>query len=1121
MGGTQMRFKSKEFFSSIVLVAILMVLPARRAEAQALYGSIVGTVTDTSDAAVPGAAVRIVHTETSQERDATTNDTGAYSFPTLPSGIYNVSVSKGGFQTFTRQSVALSIGNVVRVDARLQVGSMTETVTVRADTVALQTDRAEVRSEVDTRSLEEMPMPANRNYQNLFVTLPGFTPPSNMHSISANPSRALNFNVNGGTGQANTTRIEGAQTINVWLPHVAAYLPGLEAIESVSVVSSSLDADQGLAGAAAINLQMKSGTNQIHGSLFEYHGDNALKAKPFFLPVTQRKPKAIDNQLGGTIGGPIFKDKLFYFASYDGQFIRQTGSTFTTLPTDDIRAGIMTASSTLIYNPQTGNADGSGRIPFDNKTVPDMLIDPIVRKLTSDLPHPNLPGLLTSNYYGVGDFRVTRNKFDGKLSWHATDKLNVNGRIGRLGYDMENPPVYVDRGPGVGTNAGREGHGYGNVWNGTVSANYVLGPKLVMDTYFGFTRLDSAAEPPRMDEDLGLTYLGIPGTNSPDHQRVYGGWPIFSVTTYSAFGKANSPIYYFDPAYEYVANLSWIKGSHSLRFGGNIVRKNMDNFEESGAGSFSFSGGATTLKGGASPNQFNSYADFLLGYLSAGSRGIQIEGRHSRNWVYSMYARDQWQATRKLTVSGGVRWDYFPMGRRKTRGFEKYDFATDQVVLCGVGSTPSDCGVTTPKKNFSPRLGLAYRVTKTFVVRAGFGINYDAEPLAFNHNLMDNYPAIMTYSLPSSVNSNVAVGLLKNGLPPAPIPDLSTGRTSIPLTTTIKTPPDHFTMGYLASWNFTLQKRLMWGFIGQAGYVGSRQVKILQVVNVNYGLPGGGRDSQPYYQKFGRTGDVGVEMNFGRNSYDSLQATLARGFANGVQFNLAYTFSKTLALCCDQRSDNGPAISIPQYKDLNKAFAAWDRSHVFTVATVAELPFGRGKRWLGGAGPVGAAITSGWQINALFAAYTGLPFSVSASGTSLNAPGGNTQRADQIKPEVEILGGVNSYFDPLAFAPVTAARFGTAGFNSLHGPGLVNLDASLVRNFKLSERWELQFRGEALNATNTPHFSNPAANVSNLQLNTDGTVKNLGGYTVITSTVGNGREGIDERVYRLGLRVRF
>jgi hypothetical protein len=286
---------------------------------------------------------------------------------------------------------------------------------------------------------------------------------------------------------------------------------------------------------------------------------------------------------------------------------------------------------------------------------------------------------------------------------------------------------------------------------------------------------------------------------------------------------------------------------------------------------------------------------------------------------------------------------------------------------------------------------------------------------------------------------------------------------------------------------------------------------------------GGGVQSEPYYQLFGTQASLNLLTPVNHTHYDALQTSLSRRFGNGYSFNAGYTFSKNTGICCNTMADTAPAISLPQYINLERALEPFDRTHVLTVSAVAELPFGKGKPMLNRGGWV-SAVTGGWQLSGLFSVYSGLPFSVSASGTSLNAPGGNTQRANQVKQNVAILGGIgptSPYFDPLAFAPVTTAAFGTAGYDTLRGPRTVNLDLSLFRSFHIAERWNLQFRAEAFNLSNTPHFSVPSANVSNMVLNSDGSIKNLGGYSTISSTLGTGREGIDQRELRLGLRLSF
>ncbi|HZQ54252.1 MAG TPA: TonB-dependent receptor [Bryobacteraceae bacterium] len=575
-----------------------------------------------------------------------------------------------------------------------------------------------------------------------------------------------------------------------------------------------------------------------------------------------------------------------------------------------------------------------------------------------------------------------------------------------------------------------------------------------------------------------------------------------------------------------MANATWVKGNHNIKFGVDIERLDNNNWElGTNGGSFTFAGGPTTVKGGPSSNQYNSYSTFLLGYTTGASNSfMQGDYATGRMWANSLYVRDQWQVSRTLTASLGVRWDYLPFGTGASRGFETYNFQTNTMYLCGLGSTPRNCGVKVPKKDFSPRVGLAWRATPTFVVRAGFGINFDPNPLAWVRDFVGEAELQVSPSWPTPANAFLPASLLRDGIPAPVFPDVSSGVIpNYPLTQAFTVPPPVYHMPYIESWNFTIEKQLPKGFLAQAGYVGDRQIKQLQVMNVNAGaVPGAGTAGEPLFQRFGRTGSSGLIENYGRNSYDSLQTKLIKSYSNGLTLNATYTFSKALALCCDTLSDKNPAIQAPQYRNLNKALWAANRTHMFAMSSVYQLPFGPGKTWLthGFAG----TIARGWQIQGILTMYSGQPFSVSADGTSLSAPG-NTQRANQVKQKVAILGGTGpgqSWFDPLAFAPVTTPTFGTAGFNSLIGPGAVNLDAGLVREFAVAERWRIQLRADALNATNTPHFSNPSGNVSNLVLNPDGSVKSLGGYTTITSTNGGiGREGIDERMLRLGLRIRF
>ncbi|HEX6463784.1 MAG TPA: carboxypeptidase-like regulatory domain-containing protein, partial [Vicinamibacterales bacterium] len=452
--------------TSVALLAVataLLSLAARPTEAQVLYGSLVVEARDSGGGAVPGASVTITQQETGWTRSGVTTGAGTVTFAQVPPGTFSVRVTLQGFKESLTTGVAVTEGGAARVASTLEVGQLNEEVTVAAGAAVLQTDRADVRTELNATQLENLPVPIGRNYQSLFTLVPGITPPENMHSTAVNPARGLGFTANGTTRNANTIRIEGAIANNIWLPHVAAYVPALEAIESVSVTTSTFDADLGLSGGMSANVLIKSGTNQFRGSAFEYHYDQGLKAKPFFLPAGQPKPNALENQAGGTLGGPIRQNNLFFFGSYQGTFDRQTSQRFGTVPTAAMRAGNLSASPTPIYDPRTGNASGTGRSAFDQNIIPGYRLDPIVQKLIAQLPLPTFTDRLTDNYFASGRYTFTRHTVDGKVNWNASNKLRFAGRVGWLNHNFVNPPMFGDLGGlPVNTTAAKMGQGLGN-----------------------------------------------------------------------------------------------------------------------------------------------------------------------------------------------------------------------------------------------------------------------------------------------------------------------------------------------------------------------------------------------------------------------------------------------------------------------------------------------------------------------------------------------------------------------------------------------------------------------------------------------------------------------------------
>ena len=1144
----------------LAALSIALALP-QAAHAQVLYGSIVGNVKDKSDAVVSDATVRITHKETNQTRETATNQDGSYNFPTVQTGTYAVTVSKVGFKSFTRSNVEVTLNNVTRSDISLEVGNVAETVSITAEGSLLQTDRAEVRAELTSETLLNLPIPPGRNYQQLFRSLPGINPPNNAHSVPTNPSRSLQYNVNGTTSSSNNVRIDGASQYNVYLPHVTAYVPSLEAIEAVNIVTNNFDAEQGLAGGAAVNVQIKSGTNRLHGSAFEYHDNNNTKARPWALtPVLvngvltpQAVPKRVYNQWGGTVGGPIKKDKLFYFASFEGTNDRQLGARFLTLPTAEMRRGDLSGAGATasIYDPATGNANGTGRTAFTGNQIPTGRLDPIAQLILKDLPLPNRPGF-TNNYYATAPYKFDRKTIDTKVNYNVSSKLTTYGRFSYLTYNQSNPGALgpLD-GVGIAAQGGNTGDGSGNTYGATVAAVYTASSSLIIDGNVGYTRLGTESRQGFLDQKIGLDVLKIPGTNGT--RDFENGWPRFAINGFANLGTQDAFMPYTrnDPQWQFVTNFNWTKGAHNIRFGVDFARQKLNHLQaewngggntEPGQGGFQFGTGPTQLcntvnsSGACSAftqgNNFNSFATFLLGYYTVAGRTLLVTPPLTfKAKAYSAYIRDSWQASPKLTLTYGTRWEYYPLPRREDRGIERYNFDTNQQAICGAGNNPDNCGTKLSKKLFSPRLGIAYRISDSFVVRTGYGITYD--PISLARVFRSNYPTIIAFNV-TGPNSASPAGLLKNGIPPTPVPDISTGIVNVPGNVNILTLGDSFRRPYIQSWNLVLEKDIGWGFIASAGYIATRTIGQSGLLDLNsgrVGVNGGGQASQPLFSKFGRNATTTVMNGMANSHYDSMQAVVKRRFSGGLQMQASYTWSKAMGLVnLGGDNDSGLAINDPAFRNLNRAVLNIDIPHNFELNGGWELPFGKGKRFDTRYG-FSNALVSGWQLNWLFGAFKGTPFTVTASGTSLNAPN-NTQRADLVKADVQKLGGIGTgtpYFDPTAFAPVTANRFGTAGFNILRSPGTVNLDAGLFREFRIKEGLTLQFRTEVFNATNTPHFNAPGGNASSPSRDAAGNIlrdpvtglPRLNGFMEITSTRSFGREGIDERVFRFGLRLGF
>ncbi|MDP2997261.1 MAG: TonB-dependent receptor [Bryobacterales bacterium] len=1142
------------------------------ASAQVLYGSIVGTVTDQANAVVPKTAVTILNTATGLSRQATSDEAGYYSISNLPQGAYDLSVTVTGFKPLTQKGVHVLINTVTRADVRLEVGTVTDSVTVEASAALLQTNKADVNVNLEARAIGNLPLGGYRNFQSLVNLVPGATPGRFQNAVIDTPQRDFTTNVNGQDRGANNTRVDGSANILVTMPHHMVYVPPVESIEEVNISTNNFEAEQGMTGGAAVTVSTKSGTNQFHGSAFAMHANAATRAMVWDenRAGLKTKPKGIRNIDGGSIGGPIKQNSLFFFADWEGTFERVGRSNLYSVPADDFRTGdisrrlgapIMDARGSaimvptteggstqlrqgMIFDPFTGNLDGTGRSVFSSNgrinVIPASRLNPATSKLLALVPRSNLPGD-TNNFFNVGAQRFNRNNFDAKVNWNR----NVKNQVW-VKYSIMEALVRGSFGLGAAGGGclcdGGVGDGHTRTQIAGIGQTYTVSPNFLVDGTLGWTRFGQYVKSPDLGTNFGSDTLGIPGTNGADPRE--SGMPAFSYGDYSTLGNTEgwNPLWRNDQSYTFNTNASWMKGAHEIRFGFDVIHHLMNHWQpELGSGprgSFSFGNGVTSLNTaaigagvgfqGGTPsfeNGWNGLAGFLLGTPTGAGKSPQNIKMDSLENQFALYVRDRWRVTSKLTLNLGLRWELYPNRTRSAGlGIESYDPTTNEVLVGGRGSIPQDAGVGYSKKLFAPRIGFAYQATKSTVIRSGYGITYHSHPWGAQA-LRGWYPLtiVATYSgtngyQPVTTDPNyVAAGVPNRplgagvGIPPISSPDISKGRIPLPLSNEMGYPVANrqMTRGYIQSWNFILEHKLPGELVGSVGYVGTASVNGFAFLDINASqVPGSGNAGRPLFAKFRRTATTREWNGRTHSSYNSLQATLNRRVAGGLFLKGAYTYSHAIDM-----ANYGDWTAFSWNASIvfnrNRASAANNIPHMFQLGYLYELPFGSGKKWA--TNGASKAVLGGWQINGIFAAYQGRQFTMSASGTSLNMPG-NAQTPDQVKPVVEILhkvGDDGTWFDTTAFARPTGARFGTVGRNTMRGPGVVNADLSLFRTFRLTEKFNLQFRAESFNLSNTPHFANPNGNA------------NSSSFGQILSTQSAGDAVGRSREMRFGLRLGF
>jgi hypothetical protein len=1024
-----------------------------------------GVVTDTNGAALPGATVTVTNLGTSRAATSQTNENGEYTVTALSPGDYKVEVKQDAFKT-TTQNVTLEVAQVAGLDFRLEPGGVTEVIEITDSLPLVQTENSAIGTVIQGRQVTQLPL-NGRNFTQLATLVPGVTrgvPDGDASGARGNAETFRNgstggavLSVNGLRPQANSFTLDGIDN-NESLVNTIVVFPPAEAIQEFRVQTSIAPAEFGRAGGAVINTTIKSGSNEYHGSAFEFIRNDNLDARETFAPVRQEFRR---NQFGGTFGGKIIEDKLFAFGDYQG--LRQF------LPLQVDRASVPTARmrmgdfsellpTTIIRDPVTG-------LPFPGNIIPPSRINPVGQNYLNAFPLPNAPGL-RQNYITQRTQIQEFNDFDTRVDWNIR---TADQFFGRFSYGQDNS-VTSSRLPTLPA-----GFGSGTNFNRTRSLalgeTHIFSPSLINELRVGYIRVNYGYSPPFQDQTISAD-LGIPNANTSP--LLGGGALIGGFNDQLEYTGDFGPFLVRQNSYQLADTMSLIYGPHSLRFGASIIRRHVNLFRPNRGKGFFFIGPGTGNTTGY------EVSELLAGFIDNYTIGPPFGTVGTRNWETGFFFQDDWRVNRKLVLNLGLRYDLYTNPTEVANRQANFDTATNRILVAGQNGN-SDSLIPTDTNNFAPRLGFAYDWTgdgKT-VLRGGFGVFYFLDRGGIDNQLAQNPPfsgfSQFNYSdgyritlsglgANGSTNSTLATG-------PLPTGELTNLDLNNPQNVTVFSALPTNKTSQVMQYNLQIQRQLSDDTVLSAAYVGTRGRNLTTYYNLNrqfYNAANGAR-------QFPNLGNVNVQDTSGTSNYNSLQAQLERRFSKGWQFLASYTWSHAI----DDSAgafDNQTNRVDPRLLELERGNSSLDVRHRFVFSTIYQLPFGRGREYGSDIPKALDYVLGGWQLNSILTLQTGLPF-------DLVDPGNPETRPDIIGA-VSVTGDPDMYFTTSAFArvPTNGAgvklRPGTFGRNVLYGPGTKNLDLSFFKEFNLTERFKTQFRTEVFNLTNTPQFSQPNTDIT-------------------------------------------
>lgn len=1105
-----MRSRSSPWVS-LLAAALLLCGAPRHASGQAVTGTILGTVTDATGSIVPGATVTATNTGTGLTRVAVSDEVGEYTFPSLPTGNYSVTTELSGFRTTVLSSIHLGVDQRLRIDVKLELGEMTESITIEAITPLVQTSSSELGTTVVEEEIQNLPL-NGRNFVSLTRTVPGVlrgNPGSNIDGAGSLAWRAsASFSANGQRARDNNYLLDGVDNNETWLQTVVIF-PSVDALDEFKLQTSTYSAEFGRSLGGVVNLQIKSGTNAYRGSAFEFHRNDALDANNFFNNRAGRpKPDFKQNQFGGTLGGPVLRDRTFFFASYQGHREEQGQTFLSTVPSMLMRQGNFSEINRVVYDPLTNQ-------PFPGNIVPIERWDPAARNVLEQLyPEPNTTGSRGNTGQPINNYLINpiKEREDDQLDTKVDHNLTENNRF-FLRYSRQKThriqPATLPYGDAGATFGAGDGDivGQGLAFNDTHTFN----SRWLNEFRFGWTRIEFLMTSIAYGQNLAAA-MGIPGINLNETTSAMTQITFQNIRNLGANG--NQPLITNQNDFQIFDNVTWIKGRHTLKAGGSATFRSREILNaDQIVGGFPFNNNQTSncagVAGACTLDSSTGFdvASFLLGYASAKNRRLfDADPYLEKRPEYSVYVQDDWRVSHKLTLNLGLRWDVYPPWIEEDDLQSNFDVSTGRYVVASSDAVINGVQVgrylqTYSKRDFGPRFGFAYDLAGDgrTVVRGGWGVFWNFTPGGTSSSKAQNPPFLKAQAL-TPTPSNTGINLrLSDGLPPP-----TGGDPSQPAEGATRSifDPD-FRDGYAHNFNLNVQRQLGTNYVVEVAYAGSRGRQLMAKVNPNQAPPVVGiRDSnvnRPFAQIAPALRDIGQAASIGYVDYNGLLVKFQRRFANNFSFLNSYTWGKAI----DINSDNDGNVSFTNVYDIegyHRGPADYDVTHTLSSSWIYELPWAR-DRWYGG-----------WQGNGILYLRTGLPFTVTQTQGVLSTGTGN--RPNRICDGRLSNPTIDRWFDASCFVPPsdTTGTYGDSGRNILRGPGQFNIDASLIKNTRIG-RFATEIRIEAFNVLNHPQFApRPNSTIGNAAVGT------------ITSMLANSACalcGTTERQIQLGVKVRF